>query len=83
MSENQDSNKQIRTDKQQNKAWKILLSERKISVYALAKRINAPYTTIVHALERDISVMSLGTAMAISQELGFTVEELVNLIRYK
>lgn len=83
MPETPDLEKKLRTVKQQNKAWKILLSERQISVYALAKRINAPYTTVVHALERDIAVMSLGTAIAISKELGFTVEDLVDRIRYQ
>ena len=54
-----------------------------MSAYALAKRIDAPYTTVVHALERDITVMSLGIAMAIAKELGYTVEELVRRIRYR
>ena len=83
MAEIQEAAEKVRTPAQQNKAWKILLGEKGISAYALAKRVDAPYTTIVHALERDITVMSLGTAMAIAKELGYTVEELVQRIRYR
>ncbi len=83
MAEIHETAERVRTPAQQNKAWKILLGEKGMSAYALAKRIDAPYTTVVHALERDITVMSLGTAMAIAGELGFSVEELVQRIRYR
>lgn len=83
MAETHETAERVRTPAQQNKAWKILLAEKGMSAYALAKRIDAPYTTVVHALERDITVMSLGTAMAIARELGYTVEELVRRIRYR
>ena len=73
----------IRTDSQQQKAWRIFLEEHNMSAYRLAKEAGLPYTTIQNGMKRDIGKMQIETVTAIVNAFGMTIDEFVNLIRYK
>ncbi|MBR3356625.1 MAG: hypothetical protein IKG46_02170 [Solobacterium sp.] len=74
---------EIRNDSQQKKAWQILLTEKGLTAYRAAKLADVPYTTLLNGMKRDIGRMEIATALALSQALGMTIDELVHVIRYK
>ena len=74
---------EIRNDSQQKKAWQILLTEKVLTAYRAAKLADVPYTTLLNGMKRDIGRMEIATALALSQALGMTIDELVHVIRYK
>ena len=74
---------EIRTDKQQTKAWKIFLAEQDMSVYKLAQESGLPYTTIQNGMKRDIGKMQIDTVTAIVKVFGLSIDDFVNQIRYK
>ena len=74
---------EIRTDKQQTKAWKIFLADHDMSVYKLAKEAGLPYTTIQNGMKRDIGKMQIDTVTAIVNVFGLSIDDFVKQIRYK
>ena len=75
--------KKIRTDKQQYKEWRILLSEKDMSVYRLSKDSGISYSTVLNAIKRDLGCMQIDTAIALCEALGMDVNSLIERIRYK
>lgn len=75
--------KKIRTDKQQYKEWRILLSEKDMSVYRLSKDSGISYSTVLNAIKRDLGCMQIDTAIALCETLSMDINELIERIRYK
>ena len=73
---------EIRNDSQQKKAWQILFAEKGLSAYRLAKDAGIPYTTLLNAMKRDIGRMEIATAIALSDALDMSIDELVRSTRY-
>jgi DNA-binding Xre family transcriptional regulator len=73
----------LRTDKQQYKEWQIMLAEKEMSVYRLAKDSGISYSTVLNAIKRDIGCMQIETAIALCDVLGLSIDELIRRIRYK
>lgn len=73
----------IRTEKQQYKAWQMILAEKDMSVYRLAKEAGVSYSTVLNAIKRDIGCMQIDTALALSEVLGMSIDDMVAEIRYK
>lgn len=73
----------LRTDRQQYKEWQIMLAEKEMSVYRLAKDSGISYSTVLNAIKRDIGCMQIETAIALCDVLGLSIDELIRRIRYK
>ncbi len=73
----------LRTDRQQYKEWQIMLAEKEMSVYRLAKDSGISYSTVLNAIKRDIGCMQIETAIALCGVLDLSMDELVRRIRYK
>ena len=73
----------IRTDNQQYKVWQMILADKELSVYRLAKESGISYSTVLNAIKRDIGCMQIDTALALSEVLGLSIDEMVEKIRYK
>ena len=63
--------------------WERLFLANGTNAHDLSVRAGIPYTTLLNATRRDIKTLTIATAMSICEALDITIDELVEVIRYK